>query len=218
MPCSRCGARFSLERGLREFALSRSAGVSAWLGLSALLALGALLGLRVQHELLDWQPTLVLAQPWRIISPVAVHYGEGHLLANLAGAGLVAALGWAARITLNMSIAWGVAWPLTHIGLLVDPDLSHYGGLSGVLHAGVAIAAMHLMWAGDSRQRRIGAPILLGLVIKIALEFPWSPASFHAELGIMVAPLAHLSGLIAGLACGAAVCWFDPGNSRRPHA
>jgi hypothetical protein len=52
-----------------------------------------------------------------------------------------------------MVAAWVCAWPLTQLGLLMRPDLSHYGGLSGVLHAGAAIVALHLVWRG-ARARR----------------------------------------------------------------
>ena len=41
----------------------------------------------------------------------------------------------------------GLARPLTQLGLLMRPDLLHYGGLSGVLHAGVAAAALWLVRA-----------------------------------------------------------------------
>ena len=189
-----------------------------WLGLCALLGVLGVLGRHVPPELLDWQPTLALTQPWRSFSAVAVHYSDVHLLVNLVGAGVVAALGWAARITARLGEAWLVAWPLTHIGLLADPQLTHYGGLSGVLHAGVAIAALHLILAAGSQQRRIGTAIAFGLVIKVALEFPWSPASFHAGLGIMVAPLAHLSGVLSGLACGGAAALLGRRKAGQMHA
>ncbi len=201
---------------MNELARQGSAGVFAWVGLCALLGGFALLGGRAPRELLDWQPTLVLAQPWRSLSAVAVHYSDAHLIVNLMGAGLVAALGWAARITAPMVGAWAVAWPLTHIALLLNPQLAHYGGLSGVLHAGLAIAAIHVISAGDLRRRGIGAAIGVGLVLKVATEFPWGPAR-HAGLGITVAPLAHLSGLVVGLACGLAALVLRPDASRPPH-
>ncbi len=202
---------------MSELARPGSAGVPVWLGLSALLGGFALLGGRAPRELLDWQLVLAPTQPWRSLSAVAVHYSAAHLIVNLVGTGLVAALGWAARITARMGVAWAIAWPLTHIGLLVDPQLTHYGGLSGVLHAGVAIAAIHLIAAGDLRRRGLGAAIGVGLLLKVASEFPWSPV-LHAELGITVAPLAHLSGLVVGLACGLTALWLGLPNSRRPRA
>lgn len=176
-----------------------------WRLLSVLLGVLAVLGWGIEPELLDWQPTLLLTQPWRLFSAVGVHYSPAHLLLNLAGLAGVAALGAVARIDSALAWAWAAAWPLTQLGLLVDPELAHYGGLSGVLHAGVAIVAIHLLRSAASRGRRFGAAILLGLATKVALEFPWSPPALHPALQIMVAPLAHVSGLVAGLACGGAV-------------
>ena len=194
----------------------RGGGAAAWLGVSTLLGGLGVLGGTLPPEMLDWQPTLALAQPWRSFSAVAVHYSDAHLRVNLVGAGIVAALGWTVRITPRCCVAWLAAWPLTHIGLLLDLQLTHYGGLSGVLHAGVAIAALHTMRSAHSRQRRIGAAIGVGLLLKVALEFPWAPHA-HAGLGITVAPLAHLSGLLAGLACGAVAGLLGPGASVVPH-
>jgi rhomboid family GlyGly-CTERM serine protease len=185
-----------------------------WIALALLLGAAALLGSRVERETLDWQPSVWMAQPWRSFSAVGVHYGSAHLLANLAGAALVGALGWAARITTPMALAWAAAWPLTQLGLLACPELAHYGGLSGVLHAGVAIVAMHLLRCEAGRRRRIGVGVALGLLLKLGLEYPWSPPSYHAALDMMVAPLAHLSGLLAGLACGAAALWFERARTR----
>ena len=176
-----------------------------WRLLSVSLAILAMLGWGIEPGLLDWQPTLLLTQPWRLFSAVGVHYSAAHLLLNLAGLAGVAALGAVARIDSALAWAWVVAWPLTQLGLLVDPELVHYGGLSGVLHAGVAIVAIHLLRRAASRGRRIGVAILLGLALKVGLEFPWSPPAFHATLQIMVTPLAHVSGLVAGLVCGGAV-------------
>ena len=193
-----------------------SRAVQAWIGVAMLLVLFALLGWPLERELFDWQPALALAQPWRLWSAVAVHYSVAHLAANLAGAALVAALGWAGRITMPIVWAWVAAWPLTHLGLIVEPRLAHYAGLSGVLHAGVAVAALHLVLGGAPAQRRIGAACLAGLFIKVASESPWGPPVFHAGLGISVAPLAHASGVFAGLLCGALAHLIERRRLSRP--
>jgi rhomboid family GlyGly-CTERM serine protease len=180
-------------------------GAAAWCGVAALLAAGALL---VQFSragpaavlAIDWQPGLAFSQPWRAWSAVWVHYSELHLGANLAGTVLVAALGWAAVLPRRAALAWLAAWPLTQLGLLVQPALAHYGGLSGVLHAGVAIAAVQLMREGVRRRRVLGVAILSGLALKVLLEAPWAgPLAHPPGWDIATAPLAHASGLVAGL-------------------
>lgn len=175
----------------------------AWGGLAALLGVLALGGWPAPHAALDWQPALALTQPWRALSAVGVHYSLLHLLANLAGTAAVGALGIAARAPLCASWAWVAAWPLTQFGLLLEPALLHYGGLSGVLHAGVAVIAVILLWPPSVPTRRwVGLALLAGLVAKVGLEAPWgAPLRYPAGIGIAVAPLAHASGLAAGLLC-----------------
>lgn len=174
-----------------------------WLGLSGLLAGAALLGAALPgtwEHTLDWQPARAWPEAWRSLSPVMVHYSALHLGANLAGTALVAALGWAARLTLRSTLAWALAWPLTQLGLWLQPGLLHYGGLSGVLHAGVAVAAVHLAVARRSRQRAIGLALLAGLLVKLLAEAPWGDALRRpADWDIAIAPIAHASGTVAGL-------------------
>ena len=174
----------------------------AWAVLAVLLCAGALLAWPVAPNLIDWQPSLAWTQPWRAFSAVAVHYSALHLAANLTGATLVAALGIVASVPVRAVWAWGVAWPLTQFGLLIQPALLHYGGLSGVLHAGVAVVAIHLLVRGSTSQRRIGGAILAGLCVKVLSESPWgAPLRQPEGWDIAVAPIAHASGLLAGVVC-----------------
>lgn len=148
---------------------------------------------------IDWQPALAGSEPWRAWGAVFVHYSDLHLVANLAGALGVAAWGAAARVPVRSVAAWFIAWPLVQWGLALQPELRHYGGLSGVLHAGVAVVAVHLVFAGTRTQRRIGAAVLLALVVKLISESPWTGAiSRPAGWDIAVAPGAHVSGVLAG--------------------
>jgi rhomboid family GlyGly-CTERM serine protease len=185
-------------------------GSRAWLGLAALLcALAggvALAGALSPHGLapntIDWQPGLALDQPWRAFSAAALHYSALHLGANLLGCVLVAALGLTAQVPRHMAWAWFVAWPLTQFGLLLQPALLHFGGLSGVLHAGVVVAATHLLLAATGRRRALGAAVLIGVSIKVVGEAPWGEPLRHLpEWDIAVAPLAHATGVMAGLLC-----------------
>lgn len=175
----------------------------AWGGLAVLLAALALAGWGLPRETIDWQPTLALTQPWRTFSAIGVHYSVQHLLANLAGAAAVGALGVAARAPSSGTWAWAIAWPLTQLGLLVEPALIHYGGLSGVLHAGVAVIAVVLLRRPNASTRRwVGLSLLTGLIVKVLLEAPWgAPLRHPGGIDIAVAPLAHASGLLAGLLC-----------------
>src|SRR5690606_3806930 len=119
-----------------------------------LLSAGAVLArFGAAAPLLDWQPGLWLHQPWRWFTAAFVHLSEAHFLANLAAAALVAAYGWMGEVPRRTALAWFAAWPIGHLALLHVPELRHYGGLSGVLHGGVAAAALHLAVSGAARHR-----------------------------------------------------------------
>ena len=198
MRCSRCGARSSVEELLTP-------GARGWVGLAAGFGVAALALFGVAPTTLDWQPALAWREPWRAFSAVAVHYSALHLAANLAGLTLVGTLGVAARVPGTSVVAWVVAWPLTQLGLLARPDLVHYGGLSGVLHGATAVVAVHLVCSGPSARRLIGAALLAGVALKVLGEAPWGPALRHpAGWDIATAPIAHATGLVAGVTCALA--------------
>jgi len=174
----------------------------AWAALALLMALAALAAWPADASRLDWQPALAAREPWRALTAAAVHYSPLYLGANVAGAVLVGALGVVARVPGRIVLAWLMAWPLTQAGLLLRPDLLHYGGLSGVLHAGVSAAALWLVVHDRGRRQWIGAAILMVLTLKIVAESPWGPAVQSREgWDIAVAPFAHASGALCGLLC-----------------
>ncbi|MDE2145820.1 MAG: rhombosortase [Burkholderiales bacterium] len=177
----------------------------AWATLAALLALGSVLAWGLPAGALDWQPARATAQPWRAWSAVFVHWSPLHLGVNLVAAGVVGAFGHAARVPARAALAWLAAWPLTQLGLgWLQPALTHYGGLSGVLHAGVVIVGLWLLVTGPAARRAVGAAVLAGLLLKLALEQPFGPALRHeAGWDIAVVPLAHFTGSVAGAACAA---------------
>lgn len=177
-------------------------GARPWLALAAGFASAAGLLWFAPRAALDWQPALALSQPWRAWSAAFVHWSAWHLMANAAGCAVIGALGVVARVPLRASLAWLAAWPLTHAALALQPRLTSYGGLSGVLHAGVAIAAWHLVRHDRGTRRTIGALVLAGLWLKLLLEQPWlGPTQTVPGWDFPLAPLAHASGAAAGLLC-----------------
>lgn len=175
----------------------------AWAGLAIGLALGALALWFAPRDALDWQAPLAWSQPWRLWTAAWVHLSPLHLQANLLGCAVLAAFGIAAGVPRRAAWAWLAAWPLTHLALALQPLLLHYGGLSGVLHAGVAVAALELAWQQRGRQRIVGGLVLAGLALKLALERAWlGPTQTVPGWDIPIASLAHLSGVAAGLLCG----------------
>ncbi|UUX95904.1 rhombosortase [Aquabacterium sp. J223] len=190
-----------MARGLLRRLSGPGGGGRAWSCLATLLAAGAFAdAFWPAHDALAWRPA-AWHQPWRWWSAAWVHFSDRHLAANLAGTLVVGALGLAARLPRRSTLAWALAWPLTHLALLARPDLVLYGGLSGVLHAGVAAAVVPLL-RRPGRDRAVGAAVLAGLLVKLALERPWGPATLRADgWDIALAPAAHAAGAAAGLLC-----------------
>ena len=163
---------------------------------------------------LDWQPEVWRAQPWRLWTAAWVHWSGMHVLFNLMGCAALLAWGHAADVKLRHTLAWLLAWPLVQLALAATTSVPHYGGLSGVLHAGVAIGCWALVRQTDTPRRWVGAWVLLGLCLKVALEQPlvrhvlgWGddPVPLIGAPGWYVESGAHLAGLVAGLACAALV-------------
>ncbi len=184
------------------------------MALATVLAIGALVCQAAPPQSIEWQPSLALAEPWRFWSAAFMHWSGLHLAANLAGCVVVAAYGAAAAVDTRAALAWLLAWPLTHAALALRPELTSYAGLSGVLHAGVAIASWHLVRQARGARRAIGVAVLLGLALKLVLECPWGPVRVQTpEWDFAVAPLAHLTGTLSGLVCAQLLSFVRP---RRP--
>lgn len=197
----------------------------AWALVALWLALGALAGRTATLPAGGWLPDRAWDEPWRWWSAAFVHLSDGHLAANVVGCAVVGAFGQfgaravdaaptgaasagaatpGAAVAGHWALAWLAAWPLTHGLLLAEPRLAGYAGLSGVLHAGVAVAALGLVVQGRGLARAIGAAVMAGLVVKLVLEQPWrAPVRTLAQWDVPVAVAAHASGAVAGLACAA---------------
>jgi membrane associated rhomboid family serine protease len=189
------------------------------------LGLPALLGLRPDHPLPDnWalHPSSGLHQsPLNYWTCAWLHANTPHLLANIAGLALILALGWITRVSPPHALAWMLAWPLTHLALLLDPRLDTYYGLSGVLHAGVGIIALALI-GQQPRQttrhaRRLGWALLGGLLLKCWLENPhWRATLDRDDLSMTVAPLSHWAGTLTGITLALALSKRQRYSQSRP--
>ena len=191
----------------------------AWAGVAIGLGACALAGWALPRTSIDWQPGLAWREPWRTFTAVGVHYSVQHLVANLIGTAVAGLFGVVAQVPARLAWAWLAAWPLTQFGLLLRPELAHYGGLSGVLHAGVAAVVVFLLINGTRAQRWVGGAVLAGLGAKIASEAPWGALLRHpAGWDIAVAPLAHATGALAGAICAAIMLLARGTRTSRPDA
>jgi rhomboid family GlyGly-CTERM serine protease len=179
----------------------------AWLLLGSALAAGSLLGWYGPQDTLAWHADRALSQPWQLLTAAWVHLSPAHLFINLAGTVVVLAFGLVAGCGRRDAAAWLLAWPLTHALLWLHTGMQVYAGLSGVLHAGVAVACMALVTRARGLARGVGVAVLLGLLAKLVLEDPLSaPVQHSPDWGFPVAVLAHSTGAAAGLVC-ALVAW-----------
>jgi rhomboid family GlyGly-CTERM serine protease len=180
----------------------RGPGV-AWAAFGLSLALASLVvaSLGLDPHAGAWSRAQLGVEPWRWITGAWVHWTPAHAAANIAGALVLAGVGWRAGLSAQAAGAWALALPLAQLGLGLKPDLQVVAGLSGFLHAGVAVLVTHLVLQASGRDRWVGVALGLGLLVKLGLEQPWGPAlRAEAMWGAMpIVPWAHLAGVVAGL-------------------
>jgi rhomboid family GlyGly-CTERM serine protease len=175
-----------------------------WPALAALLAALSLWMRGTPTSPWDWQPALAWSEPWRWWSAAVLHWSDRHLAMNLGGCVVLAWFGWRAQAGAAAAAAWLACWPLAQLGLLLQPALSHYAGLSGVLHGGATVLAWLLCGRRLRRQRLIGAALGLGLMLKLLSEQAWhGPTRLVPGWDFLLAPMAHITGAAAGLICAA---------------
>lgn len=209
-------------RADRAFVWTRAS--AAWAALALALVAASLAAVALDPATLarlDWRRAVAENEPWRAWTAAVVHANGSHLAANAAGALLVGAYGVVARVPWRSTIAWLLTWPATQALLVVlAPSLARYVGLSGVLHAGIAVAALHVALtagAGLGRRRAIGAATFAIVVAKVLLETPWEPTLRPSDaLGIDVAPAAHAAGLLAGTVAALVAEGLAGVRARRP--
>ena len=172
---------------------------NAWV-IVALLAVCLLLaaGGDPVREVGRWQRDAIdTGEYWRLVSGHLVHLGFGHLWPNLVALAIIGLLfedvfrnaDW-----LRLGAGSVVAIDL---GLYVlNPSVSWYVGLSGVLHGYVAAGALALI----IRRERLGFVLAAGVAAKLIFEQVFGPVPFTAaSVGGPVVVAAHLYGVIGAL-------------------
>lgn len=152
---------------------------------------------------------LVAGEWWRLVSGHLVHLSWRHAVMDLAAA---LTLGWLFGRELSpRRWAWVLLLSLLAVNAgmwWLEPGLTWYVGLSGVLHGVIAAAAMTLAW------RRVpgGYVLLAALVLKLGVEQGFGPLWLAAEsAGGPVIVNAHLYGAVGGILAA-----LVPGPGPRP--
>jgi rhomboid family GlyGly-CTERM serine protease len=174
--------------------------------MSVLLAVAAVavviaIGGSAVGELLRYEREAILGgQLWRVFTGNLVHGGWAHLVLNIAGLGLIGLLfGQALNaqhwMFIFIACALGVG-----LGLLVlNPRVSWYVGLSGVLH-GLFVAGALVDRYFPLRIRALLLGLLCGKLVWEQLQGPM-PGTATAVSGDIVVD-AHLYGAFTGLVTG----------------
>lgn len=182
-----------------------------WLSLCVLHAVASMLvwwmGERLAAWMIwradDWDD-----RPWSLWTSAWVHMNTQHLISNQLAVGALAAMAWVLKPGLRASLAWLLTWPVIPLVLPYWPHIGYYAGLSGLIHAAVAVVGVYLA-AGRATvpmARRWGGMLLLGLLAKLLVERAWHwPVVWSDNLGISVVQASHLVGAVAGAAAVLAV-------------
>jgi rhomboid family GlyGly-CTERM serine protease len=178
----------------------------AWGGVC--LALGALC---ISAWLLpvDWQIAMRwradewMAKPWTLWSASLTHLSDLHLLANLVGLFCLAVIGQHLGANHHDALALLLAWPLTHLALLLWPQIQLYAGFSGMNYAlaGILIARSAIYFIVNRTVSLIGFVFTGLLLAKLIWEAAWAqPLRTDPSWGFTVVQAAHLSGAVCGFA------------------
>ena len=163
---------------------------------AALLALAATVCTADREAFVLVAADLRLWESWRLLTCHLAHLGPEHLLLNLVPYPFIAAYAPLGRRTLVLALACSLTvW-------IAKPDISSYGGLSGVLHGVVADAALlRATKARSARQVGIHAAVLLVVVGKVIAEVVTGSTllSPGIELGGVPVPIAHLGGVLGAI-------------------
>jgi rhomboid family GlyGly-CTERM serine protease len=177
--------------------LRRSTGWQVPLSLAAFSALTALGGPGAQQQLRYDRTRIADGELWRLVTGHFAHLGMTHLTLNIAGLAVVWLLVGAGHSLLNWIFV--IASSLAVIDLcfwFLDPGLSWYVGMSGLLHA--------LLVAGIVTRFPVAKGESLALAALIAGKIAWEqlagplPGSEISAGGAVVVN-AHLYGAIAGI-------------------
>lgn len=159
---------------------------------------------------LTWQFDTVWSMPWTLWTSAWVHMNPPHLIFSQMGLGLLAALAWVLRPPWVSTWAWLLSWPLAQACLVAWPQIGYAAGLSGLLHAGAAVLAVHLLMgvARIPKGRRWGSLLLLALVVKLGMERGWSqPVVWDGGTELSVVQALHLTSALWGAALALLLPW-----------
>lgn len=155
-------------------------------------------------DVLEYRRTLLLSEPWRLLTGHFAHLSLLHAVVNAVALLLLAQL-FAGRLRPweQWAVLAGAPLVISLVFWVAMPGLAWYRGLSGVLHALYFTGCVVWLLTTSGRARWLPIAALTGGVFKVLLEQPWDDSFPWADwLGGTVVPQAHLIGALAGTAAG----------------
>lgn len=171
-------------------------------------------------DALTWNAGTWTQQPWTLWTSAWVHLSAPHLIGNLLVLAAYLTIGWVARPDARCTLAWLLAWPLVQLSLLLWPDVRQVVGLSGLLHAGALVVAVHLALnrLPIRRARFWGVLLAVAVLSKVALEQAWHrPLVWDDTHELFVVQVAHLAGVTWGILLGLFTAMWPAGCIKDSH-
>lgn len=189
------------ERAAAKFPWIRDRRLIGLAAFAALLIATSLAGDALVPRLRYERAAIAQGEVWRLLSGQLVHYDARHLLLNLAGLMLLWLLyardarprEWA-LVGLAAALAVGV------LLYLLEPGVTWYVGLSGVLHGGWAASTVFAR-----RRWRLEANVSAVLLAGKLLVERFASLGAALDPGLPVITAAHLYGALGGLVAALAL-------------
>ena len=161
------------------------------------ICLVLVLGGKITSDLFRYEASLINnGEIWRLITAHLVHLGWSHTLLNIAGLALIWGLFWNTFDKIPWLVITLVSGLSISLGLyLLNPELTWYVGLSGVLHGLFVAGTLGSIRQGNHRE----AILLVAIIGKLLWEQAYGPMPGTADMaGGPVIVDAHLYGAIGG--------------------
>jgi len=154
---------------------------------------------------LEYRRTLLLSQPWRLITGHFTHLSLLHAMINCVALILLTRL-FADRMRAweQWAVLLGASLLISLVFWIAMPGLIWYRGLSGDLHALYFAGCVLWLQSSSGRDRWLPIAALASGTVKVLIEQPWNNETFPwlGWLGGTVVPQAHLIGALVGAAAG----------------
>ena len=146
------------------------------------------------------RPAILAGELWRLVTGHWVHFSASHLLCDVVVIGITAWLMESRGYRYFPALCFLSALSISLVMLVSLPDMTYYGGLSGIAMAGVVYLALH-----GSREVQPWRGVCLGLLLLSVgkLAFDASIGDFAMidveDDSVRPVPLSHLTGAVSGV-------------------